>query len=345
MERAHGKEHRSRIRELVKHRSVLNLLDMTPEEIRYLLQLAAELKTAWKQGAEKQHLKGKKICLIFEKPSTRTRSAFEVAAYDQGAHVTYLGPEGSHIGHKESPKDTARVLGRIYNAIEYRGFSQKTVEIMAKYAGVPVYNGLTDEFHPTQVLADLLTMREHCAKPLEKIAFCFLGDGGNNVSNSLLAGGCMMGMDVRICAPKRLWPKQDLLEECRRIAQDTGARLLLTDQPEGGVRGVDFLYTDVWLSMGESEEQWGQRIQLLLPYQVNNALVELTGNPEVRFLHCLPSLHNRETEVGERIYQKTGLEALEVTDEVFESERSIVFAQAENRMHTIKAIMVATLGG
>jgi ornithine carbamoyltransferase len=332
-----------RVRELVKHRSLVKLLDMSSDEIQYLLTLARDLKSAKSRGEEREGLKGKKICLIFEKPSTRTRSSFEVAAFDQGAHVTYLGPEGTHIGHKESVKDTARVLGRLYDAIEYRGFSQKSVEVLAQYAQIPVYNGLTDEFHPTQILADIFTMIENCDKPLQQIGFCFLGDGGNNVGNSLMVGGAILGMDIRMCGPRNLWPKPDLVEQCRTIARKSGARLLLTDQVAEGVKGVDFLYTDVWLSMGEPEEKWGERIKALLPYQVNQKVVEMTGNPAVKFMHCLPSFHSQDTEVGERIYAQTGLEALEVTDEVFESDRSIVFDQAENRMHTIKALMVATL--
>jgi ornithine carbamoyltransferase len=343
MEQKEEDEMIPRMRELVRHRSLVKLLDMSSEEIRYLLTLARDLKSAAAKGEEQKRLQGKKICLIFEKPSTRTRSAFEVAAYDQGAHVTYLGPEGTHIGHKESVKDTARVLGRLYDAIEYRGFSQKNVEVLAQYAQIPVYNGLTDEFHPTQILADILTMTEHSDKPLQQIGFCFLGDGGNNVGNSLMVGGAILGMDVRMCGPENLWPKPELVEQCRTIARKSGARLHLTDQVAKGVKGVDFLYTDVWLSMGEPEEKWGERIKALLPYQVNQKMVELVGNPEVKFMHCLPSFHSRDTEVGEKIYVQTGLEALEVTDEIFESNRSVVFDQAENRMHTIKALMVATL--
>jgi ornithine carbamoyltransferase len=319
-------------------------LDFTPGEIRFLLKLAADLKAARYGGYEQPRLVGKNIALIFEKASTRTRCAFEVAAHDQGAHVTYLGPEGSQIGHKESMKDTARVLGRMYDAIEYRGFSQKTVEELARYSGVPVYNGLTDEFHPTQILADMLTMIEHSDQPLSQVAYCYLGDARNNMGNSLMVGGCKLGMDVRLCAPQSLWPKEDLVATCRGIARETGARLTLTESVEEGVKGVDFLHTDVWVSMGEPKEVWDERVKLLLPYQVNRKALELTGNPQVKFMHCLPSFHNRETKVGEDIYQKTGLDGLEVTDDVFESEHSIVFDQAENRMHTIKAVMVATLG-
>jgi ornithine carbamoyltransferase len=328
----------------LRQRSLLKLLDFTPGEIRYLLALAADLKAAKRGGYEKPRLKGKNVALIFEKTSTRTRTAFEVAAYDQGANVTYLEPSGSQIGHKESMKDTARVLGRIYDGIEYRGFSQETVEILGRYAGVPVWNGLTDEFHPTQVLADMLTMAEHSDKPLEQIAYCYLGDARNNMGNSLMVGGCKLGMDVRLCAPQHLWPRDDLVETCRAIAGETGARLALTESVVEGVTGVDFLHTDVWVSMGEDKSVWEERVKLLHPYQVNMGVVRRTGNPKVRFMHCLPSFHNRETNVGEEMYQLFGLDGMEVTDEVFESEYSIVFDQAENRMHTIKAVMVATMG-
>ncbi len=328
----------------LRNRSFVKLLDFTPKEIRFLLKLSADLKAAKYGGYEQPRLKGKNIALIFEKSSTRTRIAFEVAAYDQGARVTYLGPTGTHIGKKESMKDTARVLGRVYDGIEYRGFAQETVEILARYSGVPVWNGLTNEWHPTQVMADLLTMQEHSDKPLREVAYCYLGDARNNMGNSLMVGGVKMGMDVRLCAPRHLWPKDDLVETCRGIAQETGARLTLTEDVAEGVKGADFLYTDVWVSMGEPDEVWEERIKLLLPYQINARVMELTGNPDVKFMHCLPSFHNRETEVGEEIYQKFGVEAMEATDEVFESEASIVFDQAENRLHTIKAIMVATLG-
>lgn len=328
----------------LRNRSFVKLLDFSPQEIRFLLNLARDLKAAKYGGYEQPRLKGKNIALIFEKSSTRTRCAFEVAAYDQGAHVTYLGPEGSQIGHKESMKDTARVLGRMYDGIEYRGFSQKTVETLAEYAGVPVWNGLTDEFHPTQILADILTMSEHSTKPLEGIAYCYMGDARNNMGNSLMVGGCKLGMDVRMCAPKSLWPKDELVETCRQIAAETGARLTLTERVEEGVRGVDFIHTDVWVSMGEPKQVWDERVKLLKPYQVNAQVLELSGNPQVKFMHCLPSFHNRETKIGEEIYQKTGLDGLEVTEDVFESPASIVFDQAENRMHTIKAVMVATLG-
>lgn len=326
-------------------RSFLKLLDLTPEEIVSLLDLAAVLKAQKRDGRECQRLVGKNIALIFEKTSTRTRTAFEVAAYDQGANVTYLEPGGSQIGHKESMKDTARVLGRVYDGIEYRGFGQEIVETLAEYAGVPVWNGLTDEFHPTQILADVLTMAEHSKKPLRDIAYCFLGDARNNMGNSLMVGGCKLGMDVRLCAPRHLWPVEDLVNACREIAAQTGARLTLTESVEEGVAGVDYLHTDVWVSMGEDASVWAERIKLLLPYQVNDDVVTKTGNPDVKFMHCLPAFHNRETAIGERVFQEYGLDGMEVTDGVFESERSIVWDQAENRMHTIKAIMVATLAG
>jgi ornithine carbamoyltransferase len=329
----------------LRQRSFVKLLDFSPEEIRFLLDLAADLKRAKYGGYERPRLTGKNIALIFEKTSTRTRTAFEVAAHDQGAHLTYLEPSGSQIGHKESMKDTARVLGRIYDGIEYRGFAQETVETLARYAGVPVWNGLTDEFHPTQVLADVLTMTEHCGKPLHDIAYCFLGDARNNMGNSLMVGGCKLGMDVRLCAPEHLWPSAELVATCRGIAEKTGARLTLTASVAEGVAGADFLYTDVWVSMGEDPGVWKERIELLRPYQINMAAIEMTGNPKVRFMHCLPAFHNRETKVGEDIFQRFGLDGMEVTDEVFESKYSIVWDQAENRMHTIKAVMVATLGG
>ena len=328
----------------LRNHSFVKLLDFAPKEILFLLELSKDLKAAKYGGYEQPRLKGKNIALIFEKSSTRTRTAFEVAAYDQGAHVTYLGPSGSQIGHKESMKDTARVLGRTYDGIEYRGFAQSTVEELAAYAGVPVWNGLTNEFHPTQILADVLTMREHSTKPLTEIAFCYLGDARNNMGNSLMVGGCKLGMEVRLCAPRSLWPEDHLVETCRQIAGETGARLVLTEDVAEGVKGVDFLYTDVWVSMGEPDSVWEERIRLLKPYQVNMEAVKLTGNPRVKFLHCLPSFHNRETKTGEEIYQKFGLDGMEVTDDVFESEHSVVFDQAENRLHTIKAVMVATLG-
>jgi ornithine carbamoyltransferase len=328
----------------LRNRHFLKLLDFTPEEIRFLLKLAADLKAAKYGGYEQPRLRGKNIALIFEKGSTRTRIAFEVAAHDQGAQVTYLGPTGTHIGKKESMKDTARVLGRIFDAIEYRGFAQENVEILAKYSGVPVWNGLTDEWHPTQILADVLTMSEHTHKPLREISYCFLGDARNNMGHSLMVGGVKLGMDVRLCAPRHLWPEENLVETCEAIAKETGARLTLTEDVGEGVAGADFLYTDVWVSMGEPDEVWAERIELLLPYQVNSRVMAMTGNPDTKFMHCLPAFHNTETEVGRDIYEKFGIEAMEVTDEVFESPASIVFDQAENRLHTIKAVMVATLG-
>lgn len=329
---------------ILNNRHFLKLLDYSAKEIHYLLDLAAELKAAKKAGREEQKLKGKNIALIFEKTSTRTRCAFEVAARDQGAGVTYLEPSGSQIGHKESIKDTARVLGRMYDGIEYRGFGQEIVEELAKYAGVPVFNGLTDEFHPTQMLADVLTMREHCNKPLKDIVYAYVGDARYNMGNSLLLIGAVLGMDVRIGAPKHLWPSENLIAEAKRIAKTSGARILLTDNAEEAVRGVDYIHTDVWVSMGEPEEVWKERISLLKPFQVNTALMAASGNPNVKFMHCLPAFHNRETKVGEWIYQTFGLDGVEVTEDVFESEASIVFDQAENRMHTIKAVLVALLG-
>jgi ornithine carbamoyltransferase len=329
----------------LRNRSFVKELDFTPQELRFLLDLAADLKAAKVGGYEQPRLRGKNIALIFEKTSTRTRCAFEVAAYDQGACVTYLGPSGSQIGHKESMKDTARVLGRMYDGIEYRGFAQETVETLARHAGVPVWNGLTDRFHPTQTLGDVLTMREHSDKHLRDIAYCYLGDARNNVGNSLLAMGSLLGMDVRLCAPAALWPEDDLVAACRAVAAETGARLMLTESVDEGVKGVDYLYTDVWVSMGEPKEVWDERVKLLRAYQVNMDVVARTGNPRVKFMHCLPAFHNRETTVGAEIYATTGLDGLEVTEEVFESAQSIVFDQAENRLHTIKAIMVATLGG
>ena len=329
----------------LRNRNFIKLLDFTPEEIAYMLRLAADLKAAKYAGIETQRLKGKNIALIFEKDSTRTRCAFEVAAFDQGAHVTFIGPTGSHIGYKESMKDTARVLGRMYDGIEYRGFSQENVDILAQYAGVPVWNGLTDEFHPTQILADFLTMQEHSHKPLSEVAFCFLGDSGNNMGNSLMIGAAKMGMDVRLAGPKECWPKPEMLVTSQAIAQETGTNITVTEDAQAAVRGCDFLYTDVWVSMGQPTELWNQRIQQMLPFQVNSNLMAATNNPHVKFMHCLPAFHNTETKVGKEIYEKHGLEALEVTEEVFESKASIVFDQAENRMHTIKAVMVATLGG
>jgi len=328
----------------LKNRSFLKLLDFTPEEITYLLKLSAELKSAKRTGTEQQRLKGKNIALIFEKTSTRTRCAFEVAAHDQGAHVTYLSPDGSQIGHKESIKDTARVLGRFYDGIEYRGFSQKTVEDLAFYSGVPVWNGLTDEFHPTQILADFLTIQEHSDKPLKNVSFCYMGDARNNMGNSLMVGASKLGMDFRAAAPKQSQPNEELVQKCKEIAKQTGAKITLSDSLTEALKGVDFVYTDVWVSMGEPESVWEERIKLLLPYQVNRKALDLTGNPSVKFLHCLPAYHNLETKIGKEIHKKFGIDAMEVTDEVFESANSIVFDQAENRLHTIKAIMVATLG-
>ena len=328
----------------LRNRSFLKLLDFTPKEIQYLLDLARDLKRAKYAGTEQPRLKGKNIALIFEKTSTRTRCSFEVAAYDQGAHVTYLGPSGSQIGIKESMKDTARVLGRMFDGIEYRGFAQTTVEQLAEYSGVPVWNGLTNEFHPTQILADFMTMQEHVDKPLNKVSYAYLGDARFNMGNSLMVGGCKMGMDVRIVAPKSLWPDPELVATCRKIAEETGATLTLTDDVDAGVKGCDFLYTDIWVSMGEPDEVWKERISLLMPYQVNAKMMEKTGNPKCKFMHCLPSYHNLETQAGRDVYKKFGLDGIEVTEEVFESENSIVFDEAENRMHTIKAVMVATLG-
>lgn len=326
------------------HRSFVQETDWTPDEIRFVLKLAHDLKAAKYGGYEKPRLSGKNIALIFEKSSTRTRSAFEVAAYDQGAHVTYLGPEGSQIGTKESMKDTARVLGRMFDAIEYRGFGQSRVQELAQYAGVPVYNGLTDEFHPTQMLADVMTMQEHSNKPTEEISYCYVGDARYNMGNSMMMIGCLLGMDVRICAPRALMPDSDLVKRARDIAQETGARLLLTTDVNEGVRGVDFIYTDVWVSMGEPDSVWAERIEMLRPYQVNQEMIARAENPNVKFMHCLPAFHNTETKIGKQIFDKYDIEAMEVTDEIFESKRSIVFDQAENRMHTIKALMVATLG-
>jgi ornithine carbamoyltransferase len=326
------------------NRSFLKLLDFKPEEIKYLLDMAADLKKAKKSGNEKQYLKGKNIALIFEKSSTRTRCAFEAAAFDQGANVTYLGPSGSQIGQKESMKDTARVLGRMYHGIEYRGFGQKIVEELAEYAGVPVWNGLTNEFHPTQILADLMTMAEHSDKPLNKISICYFGDARYNMGNSLLVGASKMGMDFRTAAPEAFQQNKELVDTCRAVAKETGAKILITDNVKEAVRGVDFLYTDVWVSMGEPDSVWEERIRLLKPYQINMSVVKETGNPDVKFLHCLPAFHNRETKVGEEIYDKYGLDGMEVTEEVFESKHSVVFDEAENRLHTIKAVMVATLG-
>ena len=327
-------------------RDLLSLVHHSERDLHYLLDLSRDLKRAKYSGVEQQRLRGKNIALIFEKTSTRTRCAFEVAAYDEGAHVTYIDPSSSQIGHKESMKDTARVLGRMYDAIEYRGSAQDNVETLAAYAGVPVFNGLTDEFHPTQMLADVLTMTEHSDKPVHQISYAFVGDGRNNVANSLLLVGAKLGMDVRIGAPQELWPSPEHVEMCRGFAAQSGARLLVTDEPREAVAGVDFVHTDVWVSMGEPIETWGERIELLLPYQVNVDLMQATGNPRVRFMHCLPAFHNTDTAVGARVAEqypelKNGIE---VTEDVFESPMNIAFEQAENRMHTIKAILVAALG-
>ncbi|GAB3212035.1 ornithine carbamoyltransferase [Marinactinospora thermotolerans] len=330
----------------LRNRSFVKELDFTPAEFAFLLRLSADLKAAKYAGTEQPRLTGKNIALIFEKTSTRTRCAFEVAAHDQGAHVTYLDPGGSQIGHKESMKDTARVLGRMYDGIEYRGSKQELVEELARYAGVPVWNGLTDEWHPTQMLADFLTITEHTDKPLGQVTFAYMGDARNNLGHSLTVAGAMFGVDVRMVAPKELWPdEQTVARPAREIAERTGAKVTFTEDVAEGLKGADFVYTDVWVSMGEPAETWERRIELLRPYQVNAAALAATGNPDVKFMHCLPAFHDRNTRIGEELYQKTGMEALEVTDEVFESPASIVFDQAENRMHTIKAVLVATLGG
>jgi ornithine carbamoyltransferase len=328
----------------LRGRHFLKLSDLTPEELTHLLDLAAELKAAKREDREEQKLIGKEIALIFEKDSTRTRCSFEVAAYDQGAHVTFIGPSGSHMGHKETVKDTARVLGRMYDAIEYRGFGQETVEELAEWAGVPVYNGLTDEWHPTQILADFLTIREHVSKPLDEVAFCYLGDARFNMANSYLVGGAKLGMDVRIAAPKSLWPADEYVELAREVAAETGAEITITEDTEEAVRGCDVLFTDVWVSMGEPDEVWAERIQLLKPYQVNAETMAATSNPDAKFMHCLPAFHNTDTEVGKEIGEKFGVESMEVSEDVFESPASLVWDEAENRMHTIKAVMVATLG-
>ncbi|MPW38026.1 ornithine carbamoyltransferase [Vibrio sp. B1Z05] len=329
----------------LRNRNFLKLLDFSQKEIQFLLDFAAELKKAKYAGTEQKRLLGKNIALIFEKSSTRTRCAFEVAAFDQGAQVSYLGPSGSQIGNKESMKDTARVLGRMYDGIEYRGFGQSIVEELGEHAGVPVWNGLTDEFHPTQILADFLTMQEHArGKQLHQISFAYLGDARNNMGNSLLVGAAKMGMDIRLVAPKAYWPEEELVAQCQQIAQATGASITLTEDVAAGVKGCDFLYTDVWVSMGEPAEAWEERIAIMKPYQVNMATIKATDNPHVKFMHCLPAFHDDQTTVGKEIAEKYGMQGLEVTDEVFESDYSIVFDEAENRMHTIKAVMVATLG-
>jgi ornithine carbamoyltransferase len=328
----------------LRGRHFLTLADYTPDEIIYLLDLAAELKQAKREGHEEQRLVGRNIALIFEKDSTRTRCAFEVASYDQGAHVTFIGPTGSHMGHKETVKDTARVLGRMYDAIEYRGFGESIADELAEYAGVPVYNGLTDEWHPTQILADFLTFREQVPKPLDEVVFCYLGDARFNMADTYLVGGAKLGMDVRIAAPRALWPKDEIVSLARETAYETGAEIMITDHVGEAVRGCDVLLTDVWVSMGEPAEAWAERIELLRPYQVNAEMMALTGNPDVKFMHCLPAFHNTDTGMGKDLFEQYGLEALEVTDDVFESPASLVFEEAENRMHTIKAVMVATLG-
>ena len=329
----------------LRNRSLVKELDFTPDELRFLLKLSADLKAAKYGGYEQPRLKGKNIALIFEKASTRTRCAFEVACHDQGANVTYLDPAGSQIGHKESFKDTARVLGRMFDALEYRGASQTGVETLAKYAGVPVFNGLTDEYHPTQMLADVMTMREHSDKPVAQISYAFLGDTRNNMGHSLMIVGCLMGMDVRICGPKKLWPADEFVTIARDLEKKYGAKLTITDDPKKAVKDVDFIHTDVWVSMGEPKEVWKERIKLLMPYQVNTKLMKAAGNPQVKFMHCLPAFHDTETTLGKQIAETYGIsDGLEVTDEVFESEWNVAFEQAENRLHTIKAILVATLG-
>ncbi|MEV7025390.1 ornithine carbamoyltransferase [Kitasatospora sp. NPDC093558] len=328
----------------LRNRHFLKELDFTPQEFRFLVDLAAQLKAAKYAGTEQPRLRGKNIALIFEKTSTRTRCAFEVAAHDQGASTTYLDPSGSQIGHKESIRDTARVLGRMFDGIEYRGHGQEVVEELAAHAGVPVWNGLTDEWHPTQMLADVLTMTEHTAKPLTGIAFAYLGDARSNMGNSLLVTGALLGMDVRIVAPRAVWPAEDVRKAAHALAESTGARITLTEDVAEGVAGADFLYTDVWVSMGEPKEVWAERIELLKPYQVSMDTVRATGNPDVKFLHCLPAFHDLGTEVGRQMHEATGMTELECTDELFESAHSIVFDQAENRLHTIKAVLVATLG-
>ncbi|MBN2729334.1 MAG: ornithine carbamoyltransferase [Bacteroidales bacterium] len=334
----------------LKNRNFLKLLDFTPQEIKFLLELSADLKKAKYAGTEQPLLQGKNIALIFEKASTRTRCAFEVAALDQGAHVTYLGPSGSQIGAKESMKDTARVLGRMYDGIEYRGFGQDIVEELGAYAGVPVWNGLTNEYHPTQILADFLTMMEHSDKPLHQVTFAYLGDARNNMGNSLMVGAAKMGMNFRAVAPKKYHPSDELVAECKAIAEKTGATIMITDNVDEGVKGCDFLYTDVWVSMGEPEEKWIEAVEMMGPYQINMDMIRKTGNPKVKFMHCLPAFHNDETKVGKEIAAKLGERfpivakgAMEVSEEVFESDHSIVFDEAENRLHTIKAVMVATL--
>jgi len=328
----------------LRNRSFLKLIDFSKRDLTYILDLARDLKRAKYAGTEVQLLRGKNIALIFEKPSTRTRCAFEVAAYDQGANVTYLDPAGSHIGTKESVKDTARVLGRMYDAIEYRGSSQHIVEQLAEFSGVPVFNGLTDEFHPTQMCADIMTMREFMPQPWHDFCYAYVGDARSNMGHSLMIAGCLMGMDVRIAAPRQLWPGEDLLEYARSLEKLNKGKLTLTEDPAEAVKGVQFIHTDVWVSMGEPKEAWAERIRLLKPYQVNAGLMKASGNPRVRFMHCLPAFHNIETGVGREIFENFGLDAMEVTEEVFESPAGIQFEQAENRVHSIKALLVATLG-
>ena len=325
-------------------RNLLKEIDFTAEEFGYLIDLGGQMRLEKHLGQRHDRLAGRNIALIFEKASTRTRAAFEVAAHDEGAHITYLGPGESHLGLKETAQDVARVLGRMFDGIEFRGAAHEAVETLGAYAGVPVWNGLTDDWHPTQMLADMLTMRDHADKPLAEVRYCYLGDGRNNTANSLLVTGAMLGMDVRICAPASLQPSARVQGIAGKLAAGSGARLTVTADTAAAVAGADYLYTDVWVSMGEPASEWDERIDLLLPYQVNSALIAATGNPAVKFMHCLPALHNRETEIGRQLYDRRGLDALEVTEEVFESPASIVFDQAENRLHTIKAVMVATAG-
>ncbi|HUC60171.1 MAG TPA: ornithine carbamoyltransferase [Streptosporangiaceae bacterium] len=325
-------------------RSLLQVTDLNAGEFLFLVDQAARMRADKRRGVVHRRLENRNIALVFEKTSTRTRSAFEVAAHDEGAHVTYLGPGESQLGHKESVKDTARVLGRMFDGIEYRGFTQESMNVLGEFAGVPVWNGLTDEWHPTQMLADILTMKDHCDKELARMSFCYTGDGRNNTANSLLVTGALLGMDTRICAPSALQPSPEVRDIASGLAAGSGARISVTDDVQAGVAGVDYIYTDVWLSLGEPDDEWDSRIDELLPYQVNAAMLKSTGNPAVKFMHCLPALHNRETEIGQQIFARRGLDALEVTDEVFESPASVVFDQAENRLHTIKALMVATLG-
>ena len=328
----------------MRGRSFLTLAEFSTDELTYLLDLAAQLKADRQDGREEQKLAGKTIALIFEKDSTRTRCAFEVAAYHQGAHVTYLGPTGSHIGHKETVKDTARVLGRMYDAIEYRGFGESVADELARWAGVPVYNGLTDEWHPTQILADFLTLREHISKPLSDMSFCYMGDAHANMADSYLVGAAKMGMDLRIASPRALWPAEEFVDLAREIATGTGAKITITEDVHTAVEGVDAIATDVWVSMGEPEDVWAERIDLLKPYQVNASVMAMSGNPDVKFMHCLPAFHNLDTALGGEILARSGMDALEVSEDVFESGSSIVFDEAENRLHTIKAVLVATLG-